>query len=197
MFRFTSRFTCADVGSTARRVNAPVRVSSLISVSTLCSWRPSSASLKMESARVMQDPTTTTSPVPASSHTFHRISEHLVPDLGDLGADLAEDLRAPALDVGEVAALEGEVGPALSGLARGFAGRARCVCREKARGTRRGGGRGSLHLDFAAAAGVQGGVAVAEVGGMRGEQAGVRGWPLRQRRSCGGRAEVSLARGVR
>jgi hypothetical protein len=126
-----------------------------------------------------------------------RISEHLVPDLGDLGADLAEDLRAPALDVGEVAALEGEVGPALSGLARGFAGRARCVCREKARGTRRGGGRGSLHLDFAAAAGVQGGVAVAEVGGMRGEQAGVRGWPLRQRRSCGGRAEVSLARGVR
>jgi hypothetical protein len=70
MFRFTiptSRFTCADTGSTARRVDAPVRVSSLISVSTLCSWCPSSASLKMESAGVMQDPTTTTSPVATST----------------------------------------------------------------------------------------------------------------------------------
>jgi hypothetical protein len=44
----TSRFTCADAGSTARRVDVPVRVSSLISVSTLCSWCPS---LKMESVR--------------------------------------------------------------------------------------------------------------------------------------------------
>ena len=53
MFRFTiptSRFTCADAGSTARRVDAPVRVSSLISVSTLLSRRLSSLSLKMESA---------------------------------------------------------------------------------------------------------------------------------------------------
>jgi hypothetical protein len=31
--------------------------------------------------------------------------ETLVLDLGDLGADLAEDLRAPALGVGEIAAL--------------------------------------------------------------------------------------------
>jgi len=45
------------------------------------------------------------------------LAEALVLDLGDLGADLAEDLGAPALGVGEVAALGGEVRPALAGLA--------------------------------------------------------------------------------
>ena len=50
------------------------------------------------------------------------LTETLVLDLGDLGTDLAKDLRAPALGVGEVAALGGEVGQALSGLARGVRG---------------------------------------------------------------------------
>jgi hypothetical protein len=117
------------------------------------------------------------------------LAETLVLDLGDLGTDLAEDLRAPALGVGEVAALGGEVGSALSGLARGFAGWAWCVCREKARqarGTRRGGGQGQSTLRFRGGGRRAGmGVAVAEVGGMRGEQSGVR-WPLRQQRLCGG-----------
>jgi hypothetical protein len=30
---------------------------------------------------------------------------------------------------------------------------------------------------------------------MRGEQAGVRGWPLRQRRSCGGKRGEQAGRG--
>jgi hypothetical protein len=50
------------------------------------------------------------------------LAETLVLDLGDLGANLAEDLRALALGVGEVATLGGKVGPALSGLARGVRG---------------------------------------------------------------------------
>lgn len=41
------------------------------------------------------------------------LPEALVLDLGDLGADLAEDLGAPPLGVGEVAALGGEVRPPL------------------------------------------------------------------------------------
>jgi hypothetical protein len=79
------------------------------------------------------------------------LTETLVLDLGNLGADLAEDLRAPALGVDEVAELGDEVGLALSGLAWGFAGRARCVCREKARrarGMRRGGGRGAVYTQI-------------------------------------------------
>nr|CAB3466536.1 unnamed protein product [Digitaria exilis] len=67
----TSRFTFPVAGeSTARRVDSPVRVLRRISVSTLS--RRSSESLKMESAGVMQDPTTTTSPVTSSSHAFHK-----------------------------------------------------------------------------------------------------------------------------
>jgi hypothetical protein len=57
------------------------------------------------------------------------LAETLVLDLGDLGADLAEDLRA---------ALGGEVGPALSGLARGGRG---------ALAERRRGGRGARAED--------------------------------------------------
>jgi hypothetical protein len=137
MFRFTipsSRFTCADAGSTTCRIDALVRVSSLISVSTLCSWRPSLASLKMESAGGHAGPDHHHLPgagfAEAVRHVHPRhlrrvarvLAETLVLDLGDLGADLAEDLRAPALGVGEVAALGGEVGQALPGLARGVRG---------------------------------------------------------------------------
>jgi hypothetical protein len=76
------------------------------------------------------------------------LTETLVLDLVDLGADLAEDLGAPALGVGEVAAPGDEVGTTLSGLAWGVRGaRAEEAC---------GGGGGALHSDLAAAAGVRG-----------------------------------------
>jgi hypothetical protein len=123
------------------------------------------------------------------------LAETLVLDLGDLGADLTEDLRVPTLGVGEVGALGGEVGPTLSRLARGRGGSrgGRGAFAERRRGGRGGRGErgaraeeaggGQSTLGFRGSGGRAGmGVAVAEVGGMRGEQAGVRGWLLRQRR---------------
>jgi hypothetical protein len=83
---------CPPLGPILLALTAAVGSSRQISVSTLCSWCPSSASLKMESAGVMQDPTTTTSLVPASTFANPDTLGH-----GSATARYAYRVRGPSM----------------------------------------------------------------------------------------------------